>query len=159
MFELVGDKENKPFMERYMRNQFSFLGLKTPARKRQSKALIQASKRLPLNDVLAEIEALYRRDNREYQYVAIDMAYANVTRLRMVEIEKLSAYIQIKSWWDTVDTWRKVFGKYVSLHPTEKGKVFDLFYRHPNFWMRRVAITLQLLEKETLDKKIAGSGN
>lgn len=154
MFKLVGNEGNKPFMEKYMRNQFPFLGVKTPERKAQSKELIRQSKQLALTELFAEIDRLYQREEREYQYVAIYLAYANVNRLEFTDLKKLTAYIQLKSWWDTVDAWRKIFGTYVVKHPAEKDAVFHLFYAHDNFWMRRVGILLQLLEKETLDPRL-----
>lgn len=154
MFQMKVNKENQAPMARYMRNQFKFLGLKTPQRKAAAKAFIKASKTVPVVEMMAEIAELYRRDEREYQYVAIDVAYANVKRLSFEDIETLTQYIQVKSWWDTVDTWRKVFGDFVVLHPEEKQAVFELFYQHDNFWMRRVAILLQLLEKDTLDTEL-----
>ncbi|MGF2385490.1 DNA alkylation repair protein [Lentilactobacillus otakiensis] len=151
MFKMPENKENQAPMERYMRNQFKFLGLKTPQRKAASKDLVRESKQLSIPEVMQEIATLYDREEREYQYVAIDIAYANVKRLSFADIQTLTQYIQVKSWWDTVDTWRKVFGTFVVLYPEEKQRVFDLFYQHPNLWMRRVAIILQLLEKDTLD--------
>lgn len=154
MFEMSHNQMNQAPMERYMRNQFPFLGLKTPQRKAESKDYIKASKKLSMQEVFTEIADLYRRDEREYQYVAIDIAYANVKRLSFEDLQHLTQYIQIKSWWDTVDTWRKVFGTYVVIHPEQKEDVFNLFYKHDNFWMRRVAIILQLLEKDTLDTNL-----
>jgi 3-methyladenine DNA glycosylase AlkD len=154
IFRLVGDQKNQPFMEKYMRNQFPFLGFKTPQRKAQSKAFIKASKQWPTTKVIATVNRLYQRKPREYQYVAIDVADANVNRLAFSDIKALTQFVQIKSWWDTVDAWRKVFGKFVILHPEQKPAVFALFYRHKNFWMRRVAILLQLLEKQTLDTEL-----
>ncbi|MCI2020743.1 MAG: DNA alkylation repair protein [Lentilactobacillus buchneri] len=154
MFQMIGNLQNQPYMEKYMRNQYRFLGLKTPDRKAQSKEIVTASKKWPIARVFSTITALYQRDEREYQYVAIDIAYVNVKRLTFSDIDRLTAYIQIKSWWDTVDSWRKTFGQFVRLYPEEKRRVFNLFYQHENFWMRRIAITLQLLEKETLDKEL-----
>jgi 3-methyladenine DNA glycosylase AlkD len=45
-----------------------------------------------------------------------------------------------------------VFGDYIKKHPDEKEKVFELFFKHSNFWMRRISIILQLTEKEKTDK-------
>lgn len=154
MFTMTANPENQKPMANYMRNQFPFLGVKTPERKAQSKVLIKASKEWPIKQVFATIDDLYGRDAREYQYVAIDVADANVRRLAFSDLEKLTRYIQVKSWWDTVDTWRKIYGTYVVRHPEQKQAVFELFYHHPNFWMRRVGILLQLLEKESLDTEI-----
>lgn len=154
MFKMPENHENQLSMERYMRNQFKFLGLKTPQRKAASKDFIKESKQMSVSQVMEEIADLYKREEREYQYVAIDIAYANVRRLSFADIQALTHYVQVKSWWDTVDTWRKVFATFVILHPSKKQQVFELFYQHPNFWMRRVSVILQLLERETLDTEL-----
>lgn len=154
MFKMPENHENQLSMERYMRNQFKFLGLKTPQRKAASKDFIKESKQMSVSQVMEEIADLYKREEREYQYVAIDIAYANVRRLSFADIQALTHYVQVKSWWDTVDTWRKVFATFVILHPSKKQRVFELFYQHPNFWMRRVSVILQLLERETLDTEL-----
>lgn len=151
-FTLTENPINQAPMAGYMRNQFPFAGLKTPDRKQQSHDLIQASKHLPVAAVLTGVAQLYQRSQREYQYVAIDMCVANVRRFDFGDIRHLTSFITQKSWWDTVDTWRKVFSLYIRRHPEQKQVVFDLFYQSENMWMRRVAIILQLLEKETLDQ-------
>ncbi|ANZ60353.1 6-O-methylguanine DNA methyltransferase [Secundilactobacillus paracollinoides] len=150
-FSLIENPINQTPMAKYMRNQFPFAGLKAPERKQQSHDLIQASKKLRISEILSGVTQLYQRPQREYQYVAIDMCVANVRRLSFADITHLTRYITEKSWWDTVDTWRKVFGLYIMRHPEQKQAVFALFYQNANMWMRRVSIILQLTEKETLD--------
>ncbi|KRL37611.1 DNA alkylation repair protein [Liquorilactobacillus uvarum] len=153
-FKLTGTAEFKEPMAVYMKNKFPFVGVKTPARKQQSKELIKLSRKLPLKELLKTVNELYQRAEREYQYVAIDIGFENVKRFSFVEIQALTQFVMQKSWWDSVDAWRKVFGKYVQLHPSEKRQVFGLFYKHENFWMRRISILLQLLEKKTLNKEL-----
>ncbi|GAX04362.1 DNA-7-methylguanine glycosylase [Secundilactobacillus pentosiphilus] len=150
-FELVGDSKLSTPMAHYMRDQFSFAGLKTPERKRQSKGLISQSKTVTLVELLVGIAAIYQRPEREYQYVAIDLMVANVKRMTLDDVSQLASLVTQKAWWDSVDALRKGFGDYIRFHPTDKNAVFDLFNGQPNFWMRRVAITLQLMEKENTD--------
>lgn len=52
MFEMIGNPDKQADMEKYMRQQFQFLGLQTPERKAQSKALIQQSKKLPIRSFI-----------------------------------------------------------------------------------------------------------
>ncbi|GAX05678.1 DNA-7-methylguanine glycosylase [Secundilactobacillus pentosiphilus] len=153
-FELVGDSKLSGPMAHYMRDQFSFSGLKTPERKRQSKGLISQSKTVTLPELLAGIAAIYQRSEREYQYVAIDLMVANVKRMTLDDVSQLASLVTQKAWWDSVDALRKGFGDYIRFHPTDKNAVFDLFNGQPNFWMRRVAITLQLMEKENTDTQM-----
>ena len=78
----------------------------------------------------------------------------NVKKFLFTDIQQLSQYVGQKAWWDSVDSWQSVFGKYVQLHSSEKERVFQLFYQHEDFWMRRLSILLQLKEKETLNQQL-----
>jgi 3-methyladenine DNA glycosylase AlkD len=150
-FELTANPANRAQMERYMLNHFHFLGLKTPERKAQTRPLLVASKNWSGAQVLTAVAALYARPEREYQYAAIDLARKHVREYGMPELRTLSEYVMQKSWWDSVDGWRPLFGDYVRLHPEQLTAVFQIFAHHDNFWMRRVAITLQLASKDATD--------
>lgn len=145
---LSGSLENKRPMENYMKNHFTFLGIKSPDRKRQSKDFIKASKQMPLSELFKLTKEMYNKSEREYQYIAIDMIEANVKRLDWEELKKYSVFVQDKSWWDSTDAWRKVFGLHLLRCPDDKDRVFYHFYQHENMWMRRISIILQLNEKE-----------
>lgn len=69
----------------------------------------------------------------------------------MADLKVFQEFVTQKSWWDLVDSWRTLFGKYIQLHPDEKVQVFEQFYQSTNIWERRVAINLQLMEKENTD--------
>lgn len=146
-FEFTVNPENAAAMAAYMRNRFEFIGLKAPARKEQSKPLLQLGSTMDLESLRQWIKTLYERDEREYQYLAIDLADKNVRRWQFSDIAYFKQFITQKSWWDSVDSWRTMFGKYIKWHPEEKQAVFDLFFGSDNFWERRVAINLQLMEK------------
>lgn len=153
-FQLTGDPALRAPMAHYMRDQFEFAGLKTPERKRQTKALIKLSKTVGVPELIVGIEHLYQRSQREYQYVAIDLMVVNVKRLAFADTQRLARLVTQKAWWDSVDALRKGFGDYIRVHPEDKRRVFDLFSGDQNFWMRRVAITLQLMEKQNTDTKM-----
>lgn len=150
-FQLVGNPNKSVKMAAYMKNHFIFLGIPTPERKKQSKEFIKNSKKLNLPEFLTTLDTIWQQKAREYQYVAIDLALANLHRLTFSEIKILSRYLSEKTWWDSVDAWRKLFAEYIQLHPEEREQVFKLFFGQPDFWMRRVAINLQLLAKEKTD--------
>lgn len=151
-FELSGDPTQAPQMAKYMKHQFPFLGLKTPERKAQTKPLLKASRGEDLPTIRVWIDALYQRDAREYQYVAIDLALDHIKRWQFSDMQVFRQLVVQKSWWDTVDAWRKVFADYVRLHPDQKLAVFNLFFNQPSFWLRRIGINLQLLEKWPPDR-------
>lgn len=70
------------------------------------------------------ISELYARDYREYQYVAIELADKNIKKFQPDDIIFLKQLVAQKSWWDSVDSLRAVFGKYIKLHPAEKKNSF-----------------------------------
>lgn len=150
-FKLIGDPQQAAKRAAYMKNQFIFLGVPATERNRQSKTLLQASREWQPTDLKAAIVAPYQRPAREYQYVTIQLANQNIKCCTWVDLVWLTKFVTIKSWWDSVDAWRKVFSDYLKIHPEQKRAVFQLFQQQPNFWMRRIAITLQLPEKNTVD--------
>ncbi|KRO16053.1 DNA alkylation repair enzyme [Lacticaseibacillus saniviri JCM 17471 = DSM 24301] len=148
---LMGNSDNAVTMATYMKHHFSFVGVKTPERKAQSKALLKASLTVPLPEVLSQIDGLWQREEREYQYVAIDMALINLRRWSLESLEQLVPYVNDKAWWDSVDAWRKLFQEYVKRHPEDRETVFEWFYGQDDFWLRRVGINLQLTAKADTD--------
>lgn len=150
-FHFVGNTADAAAMAAYMRNQFPFVGVKTPARKQQTRPLLQASRAWSTAQVLAAVAALYARPEREYQYAAIDLARKHVRTYQLADIQALAGYVTVKPWWDTVDAWRPLFWDYVCLHPEQLAAVWALFFGQPDFWLRRVAITLQLQAKADTD--------
>lgn len=123
----MGNSDNAVTMATYMKHHFSFVGVKTPERKAQSKALLKASLTVPLPEVLSQIDGLWQREEREYQYVAIDMALINLRRWSLESLEQLVPYVNDKAWWDSVDAWRKLFQEYVKRHPEDRETVLNGF--------------------------------
>lgn len=149
MFDLqfTTNADNASHMAAYMRNQFPFAGLKTPQRKAETKPLLKAAATWSSQQVLAQVAELYACDAREYQYAAIDLARHHVRQYTFTELTKLASFVTVKPWWDTVDAWRPLFWDYVALHPAQLPDVWALFFGQSDFWLRRVAITLQLQAK------------
>lgn len=138
-------------MARYMKNLFPFCGVKKPQRALLERPFLKESLTLPLPELIQEIFRNYHKDEREYQYYAIDLAQKNIQRFSLADLAELLPLLAEKSWWDSIDAWRKVFATWVLAHPTELKQVYAFFYQHENFWYRRVAINLQLLFKEQTD--------
>lgn len=90
-------------MAAYMRNQFAFLGIKTPLRK----ALISQQFhefRLPERERLTEeVWKLYGLPEREYQYAAIALLEKMQQQLTLEDLPFLQQLLESKSWWDSVD--------------------------------------------------------
>ncbi|KAF1300907.1 DNA alkylation repair protein [Enterococcus sp. JM9B] len=148
------NEENAIAMAQYMKNRFPFAGVPKPQRAFLQKSLLTASKNWSVEDVLVEITTYYQKEKREYQYLAIDLAQKNVRRFSFEELEKLLVLTAQKEWWDSIDSWRKFFGTWILQHPEKLEAVFLLFDQQPDFWLRRIAITLQLQFKEKTDREL-----
>ncbi|MGM0123060.1 hypothetical protein IGI37_000426 [Enterococcus sp. AZ194] len=135
-------------MEKYMKNHFPFAGVPKPEQRDLEKAYLKASLTWSLPELLQTIQENYQKVEREYQYYAIDLASKNVKRLSLEFMEALLLLLGEKSWWDSIDAWRKVYSEWVKLNPSELSTVYDWFYGHENFWYRRIALNLQLKYKE-----------
>ncbi|WP_374349680.1 DNA alkylation repair protein [Chitinimonas sp.] len=140
-----------PAMRAYMREQFDFLGVPTPARRRAAKAFIHAGRDMDSAQLLALAEQLWQQPEREFQYVAIDLLDRHIARLTPDSLPALEALVQSKPWWDSVDglaSW--VIGGLVGRHRALQARM-DQLSRHPDIWLRRVAILHQLGYKTSTD--------
>lgn len=153
-FKLIGQDINREPMTRYMKNQFAFLGVKSPDRKLQERELLRQSRSWETVNIINKIQELYQKPEREYQYVAIDLAQRNFKRFSLTELQSLVELVTQKAWWDTVDSWRKVFASYAIKFPEHKTTIFNWFFQNENLWLRRISIIFQLTEKETLDTEM-----
>ncbi|MFV0560678.1 MAG: DNA alkylation repair protein [Enterococcus sp.] len=150
MTRLIFEKnaEEAVGMARYMKNHFDFAGVKKPVRAQLQKPYIKDSKQWAIPKLLSEITYYYQQPEREYQYFAIELTQNNVKRLSFENLKELLPLVQQKEWWDSIDSWRKVYGTWIGLHPEYLERIFGLFEQQEDFWLRRIAITLQLQSKE-----------
>lgn len=140
--------EKQAEMAKYMKNKFPFCGVPAQERRLLSKELMKESKFLSADEVVDLIADYYDKNEREYQYIAIELAVANVKKLTIREVKTLSKHVTEKAWWDSVDAWRKFFALWMQQNMTYFDEVFHLFYHSEDFWMRRVAINIQLMFRE-----------
>ncbi len=104
--------EDATAMAQYMRNKFSFFGIKTPERRKIQGEFVRAHKaELEDRQLLVELmPLLWGQEEREFQYVGCDLLrqYRESIlgtseadyRGAMACLEEL---VTTKSWWDTVD--------------------------------------------------------
>ncbi|MGM0146462.1 DNA alkylation repair protein [Enterococcus mundtii] len=144
------NKEKAQQMEAYMKHHFRFAGVPKPERALLQKALLKESQKIPISDLLLLVKDYYMQEEREYQYLAIDLVQKNVKRLSFDNLVWLLELVLQKEWWDSIDSWQKVYSTWGKLHQ-EVEAVFKLFEGQEDFWLRRIAITLQLGFKEQTD--------
>ncbi|MFB7139710.1 DNA alkylation repair protein [Gottfriedia sp. NPDC056225] len=145
------NNENRPAMEAYMKNKFTFLGIKAPER---NTLLRQYRENYGDPPSLNSIINIWGLEEREFQYIALtflDRQY------KKAEIERITLYEQLvveKSWWDTVDT---ISGRLISYHFLKYPELIDEYSNKwitsNNMWLNRVALLFQMKFKEKTDQE------
>lgn len=149
--EAATDADRADQMAGYMKNQFAFLGVTSPDRRRATKGLIGAAKVLDPPVVLDFADACWAEPEREFQYVGVDALRATADRLGSAELPRVRGLIESKPWWDTVDglaAW--VVGPIVANHPRLLGDM-DAWIDDDDMWIARTAILHQLGYKANTD--------
>ena len=123
----------------YMRNQFSFLGIRLPA----LHALLRAVPQPGPEEAVDWARACWELPEREYQYAAILALRRVAARLPAERLGDLKVLIISKSWWDTVDELAThVVGTLVLQHP-DLAPEMDRWVEEADIWVVRTAILHQ----------------
>lgn len=143
-------------MERYMKNQFPFFGIKSPQRRGIEKQFFQEMGILkePFKHDL--VLKLWQMEEREYQNVALTYIEKSLKKLQKNDLELMETLITTKSWWDTVDALAaKPVGEIAQRFPEVIEETIDAWAGQDNMWLRRTAILFQLKYKqETKEEKL-----
>lgn len=143
--------ENAAGMRAYMRDRFHYLGIPTPERRAAIKLLIRSFAPTDAAALRGAAQALWQMQEREYQYVAVDLLAHHASALTLSDLDWLIELAQEKSWWDSVDALVKVIGKIVRASGAKGQRQMDRAVRAENFWVRRIAMLHQLGWREDTD--------
>lgn len=147
----VANPEDAIHMKAYMKDQFEFLGVKTPVRRKLSKVFFKKNSSLAIDWKF--IHQAWDNPYREMQYVVLDYLQLKQKALTPSDLPKIKKLAQTKPWWDTIDFLCRSVG-YISLHYPETKKIVLDWSRDKDFWLRRIAIDHQLLQKEETDVQL-----
>ena len=152
LFEKNADPSQAAPMKKYMRDQFKYLGIKTP----QSAALqkeFYAEHDLPdVNDLDEILRELWTLPQREFQYVGLGLLDKLEKKLPEKFIKTIEYLIVTKSWWDTVDALAShSVGTHFRRFPDVREKYLPKWRASKNIWLRRTAILFQLNYKKGTD--------
>lgn len=151
-FEQASDHERAVKMKAYMKDQFEFFGIDSPARKQILVDLINQHGK-PDSDVLMGLTGLlWAEPKREMQYAAMyfnDRCLSKVDQTYAFFLDKL---IGQKSWWDSVD-WLAPsgLGKLFRRFPGLQEHFIEKWMESGNKWYIRSAILFQLHYKSNTD--------
>jgi len=139
-------------MKHYMRDQFEYVGIQTPLRRKISKPFLKKDK-LPL---ISELESIIREfwmlEGREFQYFAQELAMKYIKVIPKDFISTYEFMIVTKSWWDTIDIIaKKLIGPYMIRFPEERELLLEKWLSSQNIWLQRTCLLFQLGYKENTD--------
>ncbi|MCB0118000.1 MAG: DNA alkylation repair protein, partial [Anaerolineales bacterium] len=103
LFEANANPTDAAPMKKYMRDQFEYLGLKTPIRAALQKEFIKEHGLPPIKELDAISRDLWNLPQREFQYTATSLIDKMQKQLEADFIVTVEYLITHKSWWDTVD--------------------------------------------------------
>lgn len=151
IFETNKNQENAIAMAKYLKDQFAFLGIKKPLRSSlQKDFLTKISKEKQIDNEL--VRFLWQKDEREYQYLAIDYLIKNKKKLLKKDFDLIKEIIQDKSWWDCVDIIAsQCVGHLCNQYPELIDEHIILWSTDDDLWLRRTAILFQLKYKDKTD--------
>ena len=104
LFEQNADPTQAEPMKKYMRDQFEYLGIKSPNMGELLKQFYNDHGLPDITDLDPIVRDLWSLPQREFQYVATSLIGKLENQLPEEFIETLEYLLVTKSWWDTVDT-------------------------------------------------------
>ncbi|CAG7645123.1 DNA alkylation repair protein [Paenibacillus allorhizosphaerae] len=142
-------------MQAYMRDQFPFLGIKSPERVALEKQYWK-ERGLPAKDELeACVRGLWGLPEREFQYAAMGLLERQAKKADRAQIVLLEELVVTKSWWDTVDLIAaRLVGLHLSRFPELIPERAERWIASDNIWLQRTAILFQLGYKTRTDKEL-----
>ncbi len=142
-------------MEKYMRNKFSYLGIKSPARKELTRNFFKIKGLPSLTDLEQIVKELWDLPAREYQYFTLDLLGKMAKKVSIEFIDVYEYLIVTKSWWDTVDGIApNLIGAHFKKNPTLRLPYSEKWIAAENIWLQRTAILFQLKYKTGTDVEL-----
>ncbi|WP_367389715.1 DNA alkylation repair protein [Lewinella sp. LCG006] len=144
--QIAADPERAQQMAAYMRDQFTFLGVKAPIRKEIVKGVLKEFGRPPIADwdKLAKL-CFAKNTPRELQYVLGDILVPLKKKLPESMLPTIETLILTTSWWDTVDWLAPHLAAAIMLDKEDLTReVTERWINSENIWLQRSAIIFQL---------------
>lgn len=136
-----------------MRDQFPYLGIPTPERRKLTRDAVWGTPHPAANDCAELARRCWELPEREFRYFAVDYLVANVKHCDSTLLPTLRTLITTDSWWDTIDPLAtRVVGPLVTADP-KLVATMDAWIRDENLWIARTAILHQLHYKAATDEQ------
>ena len=153
-FRLSASEANSIGMSKYMKDHFSFFGIKAEKRKEIQRSWVkQIPKESPSEFRWELLKELFNKEEREFQYVAIDWLNTwDKKEISASDSQGIKWLITNKSWWDSVDAIASNFlGKNCQLFPDAGSELIEEWRFSDNLWLQRSCLIFQLKYKEKVN--------
>lgn len=150
----LSDRKRAIGAQAYMKDIAPFIGVATPERRALVKKIAKQSRTPTSAELAATARALWKLDEREFQYAASDLLDIHIEVAGKHFLEDHAEYlITHKSWWDTVDA----LGSVAVSPLTDKygcEQLMEKWNKSSNMWLNRAAIQHQRGRRYEADVKL-----
>jgi len=139
-------------MKKYMRDQFEYLGIKSPQIAALNKEFINEHGLPPIAQLDKISRELWSLPQREFQYAAMSLMGRLEKKVEPEFITTIEYLLVTKSWWDTVDALAShAVGTQFKRFSDVREKYLKKWRKSDNFWLRRTTLLFQLDYKKETD--------
>ncbi|MFZ4548182.1 MAG: DNA alkylation repair protein [Bacteroidales bacterium] len=139
----------------YMRNKSEFYGLPSPLRKQLLAEFITQSGYPNYAELDEMIRFAWEQPQREWQYIAIEIAAKFVKKAEPDLIDLSEWMITHKSWWDSVDfVAPNIAGLLFNKFPETRLPYIEKWMQSGNLWLLRSCLIHQLRYNKTADRDL-----
>ena len=151
-YEDMRDEEASRKMSLYMKEKFKFLGINKKKREKLNKSFFKTII-LKENIDWKFVDNCFKREEREFQYLAMDYILFMKEALQADDIYILEKLIVIKPWWDVNDYIGEIVGYIFNKYPRVRNRIL-VWIDDKNIWYKRVALCCQNKLKECTDTEL-----
>ena len=152
IFENYKNEKERIYMEKYMKNMFTFYGIPSPIRKKVLNDILKEEKKKKMINCDL-LDMCYLDIHREFHYFVCEYLLGMNKYLNYDDVDTIKKYVTAYSWWDSIDILCKVIGGIAS----RDSRVNDLMIewsKETNIWVKRTSIEFQLGLKEKTDQNV-----
>lgn len=149
----IENPDDAPQMASYMKDQFRFLGIKTPQRNQLLGKFLKENG-FP-NQISTFAKTAMKADFREVTYCGIEIIGRTKNDWEEESLGIFESMIPIRSWWDSVDSINtRCLRPFFKDFPELLSPVTLRWAESDNFWFQRVSLICQLRYRKNMDLEV-----
>lgn len=139
------NEEKQPWMVKYMKNLFPFIGVPSPQRNEALKIFMKEFSPKNRKELIQWVELLWIAPEREFQYIGMEFFFKFRKLWESQDSQFIEYLIVSKSWWDSVDfIAASIVGEYFKRFPNMFEPCMEAWISNSNMWLNRTAMICQL---------------